>query len=233
MIGIYKITSPSKKVYIGQSINIKNRFIEYKKNNCKSQKILYNSFLKYGFKNHKFEILCECEILELNNKERYYQDIFECIGKNGLNCKLTSSNDKSGKLSNETKLKISISNKLKKNSPETRKKISIANKGKIISYETKLKMSKKATGRKHIEDTIEKIRISLMGNKRLLGNKLSEYQLQKLKESKNREKFVLDTQTGVFYESAKEVSDLYGFKQSTFRCKLNGNSKNNTKFIYA
>ena len=30
MIGIYKLTSPSNKVYIGQSLNIKNRLSKYK-----------------------------------------------------------------------------------------------------------------------------------------------------------------------------------------------------------
>ena len=31
MIGIYKITSPSNKVYIGQSIRLEERLLEYKK----------------------------------------------------------------------------------------------------------------------------------------------------------------------------------------------------------
>lgn len=33
--GIYKLTSPSGKVYIGQSINLKNRFRHYKSNKSK------------------------------------------------------------------------------------------------------------------------------------------------------------------------------------------------------
>lgn len=61
MIGIYKITSPTKKVYIGQSVNIERRFLVYKKLNCKKQPRLYDSFRKYGVDKHKFEILCECE----------------------------------------------------------------------------------------------------------------------------------------------------------------------------
>ena len=36
MIGIYKITSPTKRIYIGQSINIEKRFKSYEKLNCKS-----------------------------------------------------------------------------------------------------------------------------------------------------------------------------------------------------
>jgi hypothetical protein len=48
MIGIYKITSPSKKVYIGQSVNIEKRKYFYEIGNCKKQIKLYNSIKKYG-----------------------------------------------------------------------------------------------------------------------------------------------------------------------------------------
>jgi len=105
MIGIYKITSPTKRVYIGQSINILRRWNGYKKNKAKGQFLLQKSLEKYGAINHQFEILCECEISELNDKERYYQDLFNVM-KNGLNCKLTKSNDKSGKLSEESRLLV-------------------------------------------------------------------------------------------------------------------------------
>jgi group I intron endonuclease len=55
--GIYRITSPSKKVYIGQSINLSDRMRQHKY----SEKNYYlkNSLLKYGFDNHKFEIIHE------------------------------------------------------------------------------------------------------------------------------------------------------------------------------
>jgi group I intron endonuclease len=80
MIGIYKITSPTKKIYIGQSVNIEKRILSYKGLHCKNQTIIYNSLKKYGVDKHKFEILCECEISELNDKERYYQDLYSAIG---------------------------------------------------------------------------------------------------------------------------------------------------------
>lgn len=46
-------------------------------------------------------------------------------------------------------------------------------------------------------------------------------------------KIVLDTLTGIFYDSAKEAAETIGMHQHTFRCKLNGWTKNNTRFIYA
>lgn len=160
MIGIYKIISPNKNIYIGQSINIEKRFSDYKKlNNCKKQIALYRSFLKYGVQKHIFEIICECEISELNNKERYYQDIYNAIGKKGLNCRLTASNDKSGKLSKETKQKLSNSKKGKKKSEEFKLNKSINFKGELnVMY-----------GKKHTIISKLKMSNSRNPNKEFLG----------------------------------------------------------------
>lgn len=93
MIGIYKITSPSNRVYIGQSVNIQRRWKSYKNiNNFKSQVKLKNSIMKYGFDNHDFQIIEECLIDELNKKERYWQDFYDSMN-NGLNCCLTSTSE--------------------------------------------------------------------------------------------------------------------------------------------
>ena len=45
-------------------------------------------------------------------------------------------------------------------------------------------------------------------------------------------KVVLDTQTGVFYESASELSRLLNIPTSYFIQKLNGLRKNNTHYQY-
>lgn len=56
---IYLIISPSGRRYIGKSCRFKYRMKEYGNNNCKSQPILYKSFIKYGFSNHTVEIIEE------------------------------------------------------------------------------------------------------------------------------------------------------------------------------
>jgi len=108
-IGIYKITSPSGRIYIGQSSNLKYRLRDYYKLRSKSKKqiILYNSFLKYGVENHQFDIIEYCSIDELNCSERFWQDEFDVLN-GGLNCILTSCEDKKAQMSEETKKKISI-----------------------------------------------------------------------------------------------------------------------------
>jgi group I intron endonuclease len=93
MIGIYKITSPTNKIYIGQSINIEKRFKNYKSlSQTKGQKMLHYSFRKYGINNHLFEIIEECDIELLNERERYYQDFYNVL-QEGLNCLLTDTKD--------------------------------------------------------------------------------------------------------------------------------------------
>ena len=106
MIGIYKITSPSNKIYIGQSTDIYKRFRYYKSLHCKKQIVLFRSLLKHGVDSHKFEIIEECNETDLNNKERYYQELYNCVGKDGLNCRLTKSTDKSGKMSCDTIIRM-------------------------------------------------------------------------------------------------------------------------------
>jgi len=46
-------------------------------------------------------------------------------------------------------------------------------------------------------------------------------------------KIVLDTQYGIFYESAKEVSDMNGYDYVWFIKRLTGHRTNKTKYIYA
>jgi len=89
MIGIYKITNPKNKVYIGQSIDIDRRWNEYKKLQCSQSKKIFNSLKKYGWENHIFEILEECSIEIINDKEEYYILLYNSH-INGLNIKLGS-----------------------------------------------------------------------------------------------------------------------------------------------
>lgn len=172
--GIYKITSPSGKVYIGQSIDIYNRFARYKSLKCASQPRLYNSLLKHSFEKHYFEIIKICEHFELNDYERHFQDLYNSSGVFGLNCLLTKSKDKSGELNIETKNKIRKANTGNINSTEARKKISIANTGRKLSIETKNKISNSNKGHYVSEETRQKISQANNGNKYNVGKKLTE-----------------------------------------------------------
>lgn len=76
--GIYKITNIiNGKVYIGQSVDIKRRWRNHKKEAFYEKSHSYNyplycAIRKYGIKNFAFEILEECSKEDLNEKEKYY-----------------------------------------------------------------------------------------------------------------------------------------------------------------
>lgn len=78
MIGIYKITNLiNNKCYIGQSRNIKRRFSNHKSDafNKKSNQYnypLYRAIRKYGIDNFLFEIIEECEIDKLSEREQFW-----------------------------------------------------------------------------------------------------------------------------------------------------------------
>jgi len=237
MIGIYKITSPNNRVYIGQSVNIEKRFVTYKKySNNNKQPRLFASFKKYGCENHIFEILEECEIKELNTKERYYQDIFNCIDTNGLNCRLTKHFGKSGKLSKETRIKIGLSkigNKNRvgmKHSEEVKKRMSDVKKGKFVSLETKNKQSLVGKGRKNSEETIKKMSMAKKGKVCSQEHRLKISIARK--KSLYTGKTILNKDTGIFYFGSLEASKVIGINQGTLKSYLNGNSPNKTQFIY-
>lgn len=86
--GIYKITNPKGRIYIGQSKNIDERITRYKKLQCcKHQLFLYRSFLKYGVNNHSFEIILRGDFskTQLNQLEKEYIKEFNSFNgwKNG------------------------------------------------------------------------------------------------------------------------------------------------------
>lgn len=102
--GIYKIVSPTNRIYVGQSNDIRRRILTYyEPKGGQSQVRLKASFNKYGIDLHTFTLLEECEESLLNVRERYWQEHYNVLSKKGLNCKMTTTLDKSGTLSKKTK----------------------------------------------------------------------------------------------------------------------------------
>jgi group I intron endonuclease len=165
MIGIYKITSPSNKVYIGQSIDIERRFRHYKRMVCKEQIKIHNSLLKYGVDAHIFEVLELCDTEELNNRERHYQDLYDSVA-NGLNLLYVKSEHFNGGHSDESKKKISDSLKGRTLTEEHKYKIGLNNSRRVMSPETKEKHRLNGLGKKASPETIEKQRQKRLGSKR-------------------------------------------------------------------
>lgn len=185
--GIYKITNPKGKIYIGQSINIEKRIESYKKlSGGKNQRKLYNSLLKYSPKNHFFEIIELCDRKLLNKRERYWQDFYDTL-KTGLNLLLTDDSLNPQVFSEESKKKIKQSLKtyfesLSKEEKSiiygksSRKRIGQpANRKNYVASEiTRKKISESNMGRKVKEETKEKIRQKMLNRVVTWGNKISQ-----------------------------------------------------------
>lgn len=116
MVGIYKITNTENgKCYIGQSRDIKARWQKhlslYK---SYPDYELYRAFKKYGISKFTFEIIEECQIEELNEREIYWIAQYDSFNNgynmtlggeacNGTNDKKVYQYDISGKLIGEYK----------------------------------------------------------------------------------------------------------------------------------
>lgn len=134
--GVYKITSPSQRVYVGSSVNLRSRYNTYKNYPSKKQKLLFRSINKYGFEQHSFEILCLCEPSERLKKERFYGDAYKSLSTfGGLNLILPMSDDSPAIYSEQTIKLFSEIGKNRKYSAETRLKFSQAKKGKYQNGE--------------------------------------------------------------------------------------------------
>jgi group I intron endonuclease len=83
MIGIYKITCVNNnKVYIGSSSNIKTRWSRHKSNlkNNRSNPNLQNSYNKYGLNSLKFELIEECNVENLIEREQFHASNYKNNG---------------------------------------------------------------------------------------------------------------------------------------------------------
>ena len=165
---IYKLTSPTNKVYIGQTIDLSKRIRYYKTLQCKGQKRLYRSLVKYGFDSHILEIIEEVDVEILMELEKFWIDQLKtnCAKypkNNGLNLCDGGIGPTGRVASEESKLKNSIRNKGKVMSEESRRKISLAGIGRRHSVESKLKMSISNKGKLISSETREKISQTLKG----------------------------------------------------------------------
>lgn len=234
--GIYKITSPSGKIYIGQSIDIYKRTANYRCGHCKNQTYLYHSIKKYGWGAHGFEIIHVCETEELDILEKYYVDLFNTFSSQfGLNVK--DGGGKSGKMSEETKRKIGIKSKGRKFSEEVIKRIGYLSSLRKLSPSHKEKFT--FHGMNHSDKWKEEASVRNSGKNNPMygadrkGDKNSMYGKKRKEESLDKmRRVILNTQTGIFYMGAKSAADSMNLHWPTLKNRLNGNIKNNTPFIY-
>lgn len=208
-IGIYKISSLiDDRIYIGSSKDIlvrcQNHRYHLKKGTHANIK-LQRFFTKYGSESLKYEIIEECELECLIQREQYYIDTLEPyfniskiagrvehsqefkdkLSENNRNriwslaSKKKSSDSKKGKtISDEHKEALNSSTRGKSKTEEHKQKISEANKGRIISETTKLAVAKANSERIHSEETKRKLSEA---SKRRITKPMSEETKEKIR----------------------------------------------------
>jgi len=175
----------NSKIYIGQTINLKSRLSHHIKS--KERQSITNSIKKYGTENFICEILDYANSFEeLNDLEMSYISKYNStdrlIGYNirsgGLNSKCSESTkiklrqlNSGKKVSEETKIKIKNSTTGdknhffgKKHTKETREKMSESWKYRSLTTDkTRNRMSESQLGRKHSDETKQKMRLKRLG----------------------------------------------------------------------
>ena len=203
MIGIYKIVSPKGRVYIGESTNIEKRFNQYKRGHYQKQWKLARSLEKHGWETHTFEILETCEISKLKERERYYQLLFNSV-EEGLNLKLTGTNEIKTQDSLEVKLNRSKGQMGRKQTEETKQKLSLLRTGQAKP--------------KGFGDKIRKIKT---------GSKLSDEHRSSISAGKQLKCSI----NGVVYESCKKAALELGIPLRTLHYRLHSNNYPNCFFV--
>lgn len=84
IVGIYKITNPKGKVYIGQSVDIEKRWKMHKGLYGSKSNKLKRSLIKYGISEHLFEVIEECSVEQIYEREIYWIEFYNSVEK-GLN----------------------------------------------------------------------------------------------------------------------------------------------------
>lgn len=229
---VYKITSPSGKIYIGSTKNFHKRLASYKRLDCKSQNKLYNSFKKYGFEAHTIEVIEECSLDVLLERETFHGVVFDVLGTNGLNHQLPKTHQTYNIVSDAVRTKISKALKGRVFNEDWKRKISEKAQKRVGSlnsaYGSKrpdfaLVGSRDKTGplnpmygKTHSDEVKEKLRNRLLGS-----------------QNYNLMKPVIDLETGIFYDSVKDCCKYFPIKYSTLVSRLNGDRPNTTQFRYA
>lgn len=179
--GIYRIESPSGKIYIGQTAKFNKRTWYYKRGYCKSQPILYKSIQKYGWDRHK------CELIQELPPDVSYQIMYEYE-----DLYITQYREVGYKLLNAREAGLCGSF-----SAEARKNMSIAQSGKIPTAETIARL-RYLTNNKS-QECRRKISESFKGNKYRLGIPHTKESLVKMSNASKRFIYEISNQLGQVY----------------------------------
>lgn len=178
---VYKLTSPSEKVYIGITCQtLKKRFMNGR--GYKECPRIHGAIQKYGFESFKKEVVfSDLSKEEAEAKEIELISLYKSTNPEfGYN--IDNGGNTTGSHSEETKKKISAANKGKKVSEESRERMRKAQKGNNLGDKNPF------YGKHHSEKTKKEHSDFMRGNKYNLGNHHTE-EFKKMKSKQMHEKY--------------------------------------------
>lgn len=225
MAAIYKITNLiNNKVYIGRATNFlkrKNSHLCYLRKGNHSNSHLQASWDKYGEENFVFEVLEVCEKEDLGNKEYEWVTLLKSTQTEfGYNIQIVNGNE-TYEISDETRIKMSNSQKGRVTSEETRRKQSEARKGRVNSIETRERISNSLKGKKanHSEEQKEASRKRAIAKK---GNfKPEELEKMSLKASKPIIQYTVEGEFIREFKSGLEAHKVTGINNANIAACAN------------
>lgn len=257
---IYKIyNNVNDKIYIGSAVDYKRRYsqhLHHLKKGTHHSKILQSHVNKYGFESLVFEII-ESNVINLIEREQFYIDALNPY----FNIRKVAESMLGTKRTEEQKIKMSerakkaIVNNPNFLSAETRKKSVKTRKerGWVVSEETKRKISESCKGRTVSDYQKQQTSLKNTGSKRSVytKEKLSKQKIGVLNPmfgktgekhhnfgKKWKSKFtkdikkMIDTNSGIIYNSVKEASILLNIPRSTLNKYVLGYNPKITNFKY-
>lgn len=217
MTGIYKITNKiNGKFYIGQSVDIKRRFIEHKTPHGTMTSIKL-AIKKYGKENFLFEVIEECKVEELDEREVYWISKL----KPEYNRNEGGSGSRGHHVSFNLRQQLSERNKQYWNSlPEAEKKTIIKRlcgppKGHQVSEETREKLRAANLGKMQSAETVNKRRATIR-NKKAAGY---------VQTNAGHKKKVRCVETNQIFNSVKDAGESLSVSPSVISGVLKGRYK--------
>ena len=215
---IYKHTTPSDKVYIGQTCQSPNKRFGHNGYGYRGSTLFYNAIQKYGWSNIKHEILFKDLTREEANKIEAELISEYCSNEKEFGYNLQSGGNNYF-ISDETKSKISKAHVGKKDSDETRKRKSDGHKGKFTEKQ-----------KNQLDIARSKRDIKQLGKKMGLANKgrkHTEESKKHMSESRNviNKRKVLCVESNIIYDSITDASISTGVHRQNISKACSGELK--------
>ncbi len=213
--GIYRIISLiDGRMYIGGTKNIQLRIQKHRhclKKGIHRSGVLQDHYNTHGSDSIQFELVELCNEDQLLIREQFYLDIYQPFEPSGFNqCKLAGTV------------------KGYKHSDAERAKMSKGRTGIKMSAEFRENRRKVWQNRKHLPDSIDKMKAS-QANKKYSDEAKRNMSLAHIGGGPIE---IINTETGIFYDSivdaAKSITHL---NKDTLRYRVMGRVQNNTSFV--